>query len=130
MSKLDKIGTVVGGGYAIQKSTKDELDNLNTTLDQIAGTPLQGRKSVAKPVNRDFNKGMGAGEPQDDRKVISIGRQRNAVLEMMDQMTFKNGQIVNQEMCKAMQGFESHGGINDINIAKSIENEFGVKLVN
>lgn len=121
---IGAIATVAKASYNIAKSNSDEL---NTVLDE----PAVGRKTVTTVVKeRQFEKGINGNDMSEQAPVvraISVSRQKSAVVEMLDQMAFKGGNM-NDHFAKALTTFEGSGQITN-DIVKSVQDEFKVTLV-
>lgn len=128
---VKSLAIISKAGYDLSKAQADELAELREQIEEFGNAPAQVRKSVSKGVERDFEKGMNGEDTieksADGKVVVDVARARQAVLNMFDTMAFKNN-TYNPEIGDAMRLFEASGVVNP-SIQKSIENEFGVKLV-
>lgn len=108
---------------------ENELIKANEMIEELADQPV-GRKSVtsARPVERTFNKGLGAdelsGASADDGKKLSI-RNKRAVLGLLDNMTFEKG--FNDQLAKALTTFETSGNLSN-GVIDLIKKEKGITI--
>lgn len=129
------IGTLLKGIYdkvdqvlTENAELKTANANIQKSLDDFGEQPSSTRKSVARPLNKSFEKGLGA-EGEDLEKganILSVSQNKNQVLNLLDVMTFEKG--FDNEMSKAMTLFESSGQIGQL-IQSRVKNEKGITLV-
>lgn len=129
------VGTLLKGIYdkVDQVLTENaELKAANTaiqkSLDEFGEQPGGARKSVVRPLNKSFEKGLGAeeGDLEKGANILSVSQNKNQVLNLLDVMTFEKG--FDNEMSKAMTLFESSGQIGQL-IQSRVKNEKGITLV-
>lgn len=108
----------------LMKGILGEIAEIKKSVSDVATAPM-GRKSItSRPVERQFDDINKGGEGDD--KLLHVQRDRNRILEIMDDMTFSKG--YNDNMAKAMTYFESTGSMTR-DAALMIEKESGFRVV-
>jgi hypothetical protein len=131
---LKSIAIIAKGSYDIAKSNQDEISTLKEKFEEFGNEAPVGRKSIAKSVQRDFQKSTGddlnkanGAASQSSVPVLSAVKHKPQILNMLDHLAFNKGGF-NKSFADAMTLFEASGTMNQ-NIQKGIENEFKVTLV-
>ena len=124
------------------KNLSDEISELRTGLnkandmiDDLSKQPVTTRRSIQTSRenvnNREFQKSvddeMKPIQTQDTSNILSISKNKNKRVNLLDDMTFSKG--FNPELSKALTTFESSSNLS-ADIAALIKKEKGITIVN
>lgn len=108
---------------------KSQFDEMSEQLEDVLNTPANGRKSLSKPVNKNFKKSLGADDEDEneDVRVLSLSRDKNQILDMLDDQAFNKGNV-DDFARNQMSSFEMSNKINKSMVDK-LEREYSIKIV-
>lgn len=129
------MGIILKGLYDMQKEQSERLEQLTDQITELVETPAQGRKSIAKSVDRNFggndadtlSKGNKNDMTAGGRKELSVVSAKATILEMMDSLAYAGGNF-NKGLADAMGNYECSGTLSK-DIVKAVEDNYNVVLV-